>query len=214
LSEDLSVVPDYASGHGPARDAEIAALAADPSHQRTFVVDAVGNQIDRHPKNLHLKGSDAVAIDNGLAFAHPPKMSFVDRAQPFYNQEYNTNVSKLSPEVARETRDVSLKKLAGAFKGTDIKPEQARDTLARARDLSYDPQKLAGKNAGEIDKWARPGVEKRGMSGPDLNEIDLLTGVDPAARYAGKGVKPLPVKPLEGEQLSLADMLAQLRGEK
>jgi hypothetical protein len=217
--EDLGIEPDYQSAFGPARDAEIAARAADPSHQRTFVLDSTLNNVDRHAGNLLLAeggAGPAVAIDNGLAMADQPKFSFVDRAQPFYNQEYRAGVSKLQPEVEKAARDVSLKKLSEALgKAKTVKPTQVRDTLARARDLSYDPQKLAGKSAGEVDAWVKPDIEKRGMSGPDLNEIDRLTGVDPAARYVGKGVKPLDgVKPLEGEQLSLSDMLAQLRGEK
>jgi hypothetical protein len=186
----------------------VAERGKDPSYQRTLLGDASAGSFDRHGRNLRVDATGkAVAIDNGYSFPTSGKQFRV----PFENQKFLHNATDVSPEVAAELQRASLKEAAAAARKPGISKEQQRQALGRLRDLQTNPKQLSGLTDYEIADWMKTPYEKRGLPTSTLMDIEAHTGGIPSKHISMADAPKLGVKPLEGEQLSLTDLLSKLR---
>lgn len=204
--------------HAPSTYDIDSAVAADPtkfanspSQTQTFLLDLLARNPDRHGGNVLWSGAESVtpqahAIDNGLAFGGGTQSSAPMRI-PFDEPAFQQALLS-APEAQRAAlQKISARQVADVLgKADQIPLAQRRDVLGRLRDLQYTPEQLKGMSPEELTRWVAKTPEQRGLSGPDLNQIDELLG----NKTAPSPVAPPPpsVSP-SSEQLPL-DLSTQM----
>lgn len=160
-------------------------LANMPSLRRTFLLDVIGGNSDRHSGNIMWRrleddSLEAVAIDNGLSFPEGPVLQLNIPVRPAPLRRALLN---LDPESVRVVRGLSLERVAEMLRSEPgITPMQIRDTLARIRTLQNDPGAFSSLALSEnprmtLRDWlAVPPEERTELTPDDLGEIDRLAG--------------------------------------
>jgi len=122
---------------------------SNPSIRRTFLLDLIGANDDRHGGNSlwkfiedasGKKSVEMVAIDNGLTFPNgmPARYLF-----PISSSEMNLSTQakflKLDAASVKQINSLKLKKVAEILKKNDIEKRAAKQTLIRIRALQQNP---------------------------------------------------------------------------
>lgn len=130
--------------------------SSNASFRRTFVLDAVTGNDDRHGGNImfQLAGKElkAVAIDNGLTFPEGPACRFILPGSP--SGDDAMKFLKLDDASQKAVGRLKLGKLAAAIHKAGVKRLGARATLVRVQALQDNPEAI--KKVTQITGTSRP----------------------------------------------------------
>lgn len=159
-------------------------LSQDARLRRSFLLDLVGANVDRHGGNLQwqkLRGQAqprAFAIDNGLAFSKG-EVSHFRVAIP--DETLFNALLDLDAESVRMLNGLKLNRVAVALRRAGLGSEEIRQTLGRIRALQHDPAELPwlidyrdpGNTVRKLAKWLSQTPENRRiLMRKDREEID------------------------------------------
>lgn len=157
-------------------------FASAPSQRRTFLLDVLTRNVDRHGGNLLWTDAEtttprAHAIDNGCAFGngkHAPPFRFI-----FDDERYIGALLSLDAESIATLQSTSVQDMGRVLsKYKRITKVQKREVLGRFIALRNDPKQLEAFTGTEFDagtklqQWAGLSPEEHGLSATELKEID------------------------------------------
>lgn len=164
-------------------------LAAEPTIRRTFLLDLITANDDRHRHNIMFRKVPgpkprfaAVAIDNGLTFPENGPVRFIFPVGMRKVEEQLLMLDRASRKMLRKLELRPVAAMLSKFPG--ITKPQIRETLARIRALQKDPSVLAKayKVARGVDttdrvvkRWLRkPPGQRSELTKADLRTIDEI----------------------------------------
>lgn len=128
-----------------------------PSFRRTFLLDVITGNDDRHAGNLLYKAVDgkpvAVAIDNGLTFPEGPAVRFIIGPTPY--DHIQDRFLKLDAASQKSLSDLDFEKMAKAIAKAGVKRKGARAALVRAQALKDDPDILDKARQSGNSNWQK-----------------------------------------------------------
>ena len=166
-------------------DAYIAAdpqrFANAPDQRRTFLLDIITRNTDRHGGNLLWTEAEAAgvprahAIDNGYAF--PSGRTAQVFRFPVNDPAYIATLLELDAQSVATLARVTVQELGATLRQYKaITREQRRDVLVRWRSLQKNPQQFAGFAPGEAEaklgEWLARTPKAHGLTPAELKEIE------------------------------------------
>jgi len=128
--------------------------AADPTLRKTFLLDIISGNDDRHSQNIMfkmIKGGKgtkrigkAVAIDNGLTFPRGHPIRFMFPGDVYVSTgDYTTKLLALDKISHAQVKKLDLKKVAAMLKKNGVERHPIKQALVRIRALQKDPKAIA-----------------------------------------------------------------------